>query len=143
MHRILSILGLACLALLSGCIGPSRQEVLDPMVGQDVNVAIEAFGQPEETIDLGDGRNLYVWRRIYEYDLGHHSSRWFDGGREDWLFDDEPVIVEARICSTRLAVAFDFRIEGWDYGCETVFAEPNGWRTRQSLPAPNEPRRAF
>ena len=62
---------------------------------------------------------------------------------EDWLFDDEPVIVEARVCSTRLAVAFDFRIEGWDYGCETVFVEPDGWRARDPIPAPNRPRRAF
>jgi len=143
MHRTFPLLGLACLAGLSGCIGPSRQEVLDPMVGQDVNVAIEAFGQPEETIDLGEGRNLYVWRRVYEYDLGGHSSRWFEGRREDWLFDDEPVIVEARVCSTRLAVAFDFRIEGWDYGCETVYVEPDGWRARDPVPALNGPRRAF
>lgn len=143
MHRMHSFLGLSCLALLAGCIGPSRQEILDPMVGQDVNVAIEAFGQPEETVDLGEGRNLYVWRRVYEYDLGRQSSRWSEGTREDWLFDDEPVVTEARICSTRLAVAFDFTIEGWDYACETVFVEQDGWRTRQSIPATPQHRRAF
>ena len=143
MSRIPRTLCLAALALAAGCVGPSREELLDPMVGQDVAVAIEALGQPDETVDLGEGRHLYVWRRIYGYDVGRRSTRLFDPRRDDWLFDDEPEVVEARICSTRMEVGFDFRIGGWDYVCETVYVERGPWDARPSLPAAGDRRRSF
>lgn len=121
--------------LAAACAGPTREAVLDPMIGQDVDVAIEAFGQPEETVDLGEGRHLYVWRRVYEYDSGLHSLPEFDRRRGDWLFDDAPLLVEARVCSTRLAVGFDFVIESWDYGCETDYVERRDWRRGRPVPA--------
>lgn len=134
MHRTRPFVALVSLALAAGCAA-SREELLDPMVGQDVVVAIEALGQPDETVELGAGRHLYVWRRVYDYDVGQQSTRSFHDRRDDWLFGDEPLVVEARICSTRLAVGFDFRVESWDYGCETALIERDGWRDPDWAPS--------
>ena len=129
----------ACLA--TGCAVQSREEVLDPMVGQDVDVAIEAFGQPEETKSLEDGKNLYIWRRVYDYDVGRQSMDWPDRRHDDWFFDRGPEIVDVRVCSTSLVVGFDFVSESWDYGCETVLVERDRWESRPVMPRRLEPRR--
>jgi hypothetical protein len=66
-----SLLPLAALIVLltTGCVGPSRESMLDSMVGRDIDHAVEAFGQPAEIIDMGDGRQTYVWRRVYNFDV--------------------------------------------------------------------------
>ena len=66
-----------CLAwLATGCTGPSRESVLDPMIGEDIETAIQAFGPPAETVDLGDGQRAYLWRRVYKYDKGRRARSW-------------------------------------------------------------------
>jgi hypothetical protein len=37
------------LAFAAGCVSPSREDVLEPLVGQDIDTAIEAFGPPGST----------------------------------------------------------------------------------------------
>jgi DNA-directed RNA polymerase beta subunit len=76
---------------------------------------------------------LIVWEK--DEVTGQQSIRSFHDRRDDWLFGDEPLVVEARICSTRLAVGFDFRVEGWDYGCETALIERDGWRDPDWAPS--------
>lgn len=115
--------------LLAGCIGPTREELLDPMVGQDVDVAIEAMGQPDETLALGEGRNAYIWRRVYDYELERMTQIQSNRHRPHWLYE-EPAVVDVRLCETRLVVGFDFVIEGWDYGCRTVQVETDAWRNQ-------------
>ena len=119
--------------LLTGCIGPSREELLDPMVGQDVDVAIEAMGQPDEAVSLGDGRHAYSWQRLYDYEMEHQTAILSNRHRPHWLYE-EPEFVEARLCETRLVVGFDFLIESWDYGCETVRIERDAWRLQPLAP---------
>lgn len=127
------------LALATACIGPSRQEVLDPMVGQDVDIAIEAFGQPAKTVELGEGRRLYVWQRVYDYDVGRQSFDWPERS-ERWglgWFEDDMETVDARVCSTGLVVGFDFVIESWDYACERVEMDRERARIRR-IPSARE-----
>lgn len=103
--------------LLSGCAGPSRETVLDTMVGQDVEVAVEEFGKPAEVVSLEGGRHIYVWRREYRSEISAQSSIWPERRLEGWDPDpDRPV--KYRVCSTLLYVAFDFVVERWDYECE-------------------------
>lgn len=112
-----------CLAwLATGCTGPSRESVLDPMIGEDIETAIRAFGPPAETVDLDDGNRAYLWRRVYKYDKGRRARSWPERRLAGWT--DEPgEPADARICSTRLVTGFDLRIRGWDYGCETVIVD--------------------
>ena len=125
MQRTRTTIALIFTALVAACVGPAREEVLDPMVGQDVDLAIEAFGQPAETIDLEDGKHAYIWRRVYKYDKGRRAGTWPERRLSGWHEDpDQPE--DARVCSTQLIVGFDFLIEGWSYGCETVIAERTG-----------------
>jgi hypothetical protein len=98
------------------------------MVGRDVDVAIETLGQPAEVIELGDGRRSYVWQRIFTYDYGPPSFTLEQWRYEStFWFEDEVREAPARLCSTRLAVGFDFRVESWDYGCETVTVQREQW----------------
>lgn len=102
--------------LLAACAGPSRETVLDSMVGQDVDVAVEEFGKPAEVVSLEEGRHIYVWRREYRSEVGPQSSMWPERRLEGWDPDpDKPV--RYRVCLTRLFVAFDFVVERWDYDC--------------------------
>lgn len=122
---------LACLfALATGCGVVGQKDYLDGMVGQDVDVAIEALGQPDEVIALGEGRNDYVWRRIFTYDYGPPSftlEQWrYDGV---FAFEDDFHEAVARRCETRMTVGFDFVIESWDYGCETITVYRDSWPT--------------
>jgi hypothetical protein len=79
-----------------GCAGPSRETVLDEMVGQDVEIAVESFGKPAEVVNLEGGRYVYVWRREFRSDV-------------------RPV--RYRACLTNLYVGFDFIIERWEREC--------------------------
>jgi len=109
-----------------GCAGPSRESMLDSMVGRDVENALEAFGQPAEVVDLDEGRNLYVWRRVYRDDFDRFAGSWPDRGLGGWDEDpDRPV--RLRVCLTSLYVGFDFIVERWEYGCRTEFEDANGW----------------
>jgi hypothetical protein len=36
-------------ATVAGCVGPSREDVLEHLVGQEIEPAIEAFGPPGST----------------------------------------------------------------------------------------------
>ena len=117
------------LLLAAGCV-PTREETLDPLVGQDVDAAIESLGQPAETIALEDGKHLYIWRRVYKYDNGRQARSWPERRQAGW-FEDPHRPEDARVCSTGLVVGFDFVIESWDYGCKTVIAE----RSRSPRPA--------
>jgi hypothetical protein len=120
-----------CLAwLANGCAGPSREAVLDPMIGEDIETAIQAFGPPAETVELDDGNRAYLWRRVYKYDKGRRARSWPERRLAGWT--EEPGDhADARICSTRLVTGFDLRIRSWDYGCETVIADrhraASGW----------------
>ncbi len=90
--------------------------MLDPMVGQDVEVAVEAFGKPDEIVTLEEGRYIYVWRREYRGEVGPQSSLWPERRLEGWDPDpDRPV--RYRVCRTLLHVAFDFIVERWDHEC--------------------------
>lgn len=116
------------LALTAGCAGTWRQETMDAMVGQDVDVAIETLGQPAEVVELGEGRRTYVWQRIFTYDYGPPSYTLEEWRYEStFWFEDDVREAPARLCSTRLEVGFDFVIEGWDYGCETIIVERDPW----------------
>jgi hypothetical protein len=132
LHALVA--GLLTATLLAGCIGPSREERLDPMVGQDVDVAIETMGQPDETVSLGDGRHAYRWQRIYDYEMEHRAMVQSNRHRPHWLFE-EPAFVDARLCTTQLIVGFDFLIESWDYGCETIQIEKDTWRAQPLIPS--------
>ena len=112
-----------CLAwLAAGCTGPSRESVLDPMIGEDIETAIQTFGPPAETVDLGDGQRAYLWRRVYKYDKGRRARSWPERRLAGWTEESgEPA--DARVCSTRLVTDFDLRIRSWDYGCETVIVD--------------------
>ena len=117
---------LACALLAIAAVGcaAKRAETLDAMVGRDVDVAIATLGQPAEVIELGDGRRSYVWQRIFTYDYGPPSFTLEQWRYEStFWFEDEVREAPARLCSTRLAVGFDFRVESWDYGCETVIVD--------------------
>jgi hypothetical protein len=114
---------LAVIALIvllhASCVGPSRENLLDAMVGEDVDYAVEAFGQPADVIDVGQGRQAYVWRRVYNYDVNRRADSWPERRLAGWTEDkDKPT--KARVCSTRLVVGFDFIVQSWNYGCETV-----------------------
>ena len=109
------LLGLSAV-LLAACAGPSRETVLDSMVGQDVEVAVEEFGKPDEIVTLDEGRYIYAWRREYRSEVGPQSSMWPERRLEGWGPDpDRPV--RYRVCRTLLYVAFDFEVERWDYEC--------------------------
>lgn len=112
-----------CLAwLATGCTGPSRESVLDPMIGEDIETAIQAFGPPAETVELDDGNRAYLWRRVYKYDKGRRARSWPERRLAGWTEEPgEPA--DARVCSTRLVTGFDLRIRSWDYGCETVIVD--------------------
>jgi hypothetical protein len=122
------------LAGLTGCAG-ARHGSLDAMVGEDIDVAISAMGQPSEVLELGEGRRSYVWQRIFTYDYGTPSfslERWrYDS---TYWFEDDVREAPARLCSTRLEVSFDLRIEGWTYGCETIVVEREPWPTPEDTP---------
>lgn len=120
MHRLKLIGASSIILLVAGCTTPSRQELLDPMVGQDVEVAIEAFGKPDEIVDLEEGRHVYIWRRVYNYDTGRRADSWPERRLGGWI-EDEDEQTDSRVCSTRLTIGFDLLIEEWEYGCETVF----------------------
>lgn len=135
-RRPLNLLAAALLSglLLSGCIGPTREERLDPMVGQDVDVAIEAMGQPDETVSLGEGRNAYLWQRMYDYDMEQRTLIQAERHRPHWLYE-EPEFVDARLCTTTLIVGFDFLIESWEYECRTVqIKQDDAWPAQQLAP---------
>lgn len=118
---------LLLLALATGCAA-QRAQTLDAMVGEDVDVAIEALGQPAEVIDLGEGRRQYVWQRIFTYDFGHPSFTLEEWRYEStFWFEDDVQEAPARLCATRLDVAFDFRIERWDYACERITVQRQPW----------------
>jgi hypothetical protein len=112
-----------CLAwLATGCTGPSREAVLEPMIGEDIETAIQAFGPPAETVELDDGNRAYLWRRVYKYDQGRRARSWPERRLAGWTEEPgEPA--DARVCSTRLVTGFDLRIRSWDYGCETVIVD--------------------
>ena len=127
---MIGIRPLACalLAVAAAGCAARRAETLDAMVGQDVDVAIETLGQPAEVIELGDGRRSYVWQRIFTYDYGPPSFTLEQWRYEStFWFEDDVREAPARLCSTRLAVGFDFRIEDWDYGCETITVQRENW----------------
>ena len=127
---MIGIRPLACalLAVAAGGCAAKRAETLDAMVGRDVDVAIATLGQPAEVIELGDGRRSYVWQRIFTYDYGPPSFTLEQWRYEStFRFEDEVREAPARLCSTRLAVGFDFRVESWDYGCETVTVQREQW----------------
>jgi hypothetical protein len=129
-----SLLPLAALIVLltTGCIGPSRESMLDSMVGRDIDHAVEAFGQPAEIIDMGDGRQTYVWRRVYNFDVNRRADSVPERRMKGWIEDpDEPT--KGRVCSTRFVVRFDFIVESWEYGCETVIER------RERAPSQDEP----
>jgi hypothetical protein len=122
------LLACALFAVAVGACATRRAETLDAMIGQDVDVAIETLGQPAEVIDLGDGRRSYVWQRIFTYDYGPPSFTLEQWRYEStFWFEDEVQEAPARLCATRLAVGFDFRIESWDYGCETITVQREQW----------------
>lgn len=99
-----------------GCAGPSRETVLDEMVGQDVEIAVEAFGKPAEVVSLDGGRYVYVWRREFRSDVGTKSPAWPERRIEGWDPDpDRPV--RHRVCLTNLYVGFDFIVERWQREC--------------------------
>ena len=99
-----------------GCAGPSRETVLDEMVGQDVEIAVESFGKPAEVVNLEGGRYVYVWRREFRSDVSSRSSAWPERRIEGWDPDpDRPV--RYRACLTNLYVGFDFIIERWEREC--------------------------
>ncbi len=50
-HRILTALGLLCLA--SCVVGPTRKQVLDGMIGQSETVMVRRFGVPTRSYDAG------------------------------------------------------------------------------------------
>ena len=120
-----------CLAwLATGCTGPSRESVLDPMIGEDIETAIQTFGPPAETVELEDGERAYLWRRVYKYDKGRRARSWPDRRVAGWT--DEPgEPADARVCSTRLVTDFALRIRSWDYGCETVIVDRRRAATTQ------------
>ena len=125
----------AALCLAAACTGARRAETFDQMIGEDVAVTIEALGQPQQVEDMGDGRQAYVWERIFSYDYGHPSFT-----VEEWRYEstygfpsDRPS-PRGRRCATRFLVGFDMRIEGWDYACETIKVEPGQWPTEQDRP---------
>jgi len=113
----------------AGCAG-ARHRTLDAMVGEDIDVAIAALGQPSEILDLADGRRSYVWQRIFTYDYGTPSFS-LEQWRYDstYFFEDDVHAAPARLCSTRMEVSFDLRIESWGYGCETIVVERAPWPT--------------
>jgi hypothetical protein len=121
--------------LLAGCLGPSREERLDPMIGQDLDVAIEVLGQPDESQSLEDGRQRHVWQRLYEYDPPPDPRAWTRHSSGHWL-DDDSETVDARLCETSLIVGFDFIIESWDYACHNVLLERDRWGASRPLFAP-------
>lgn len=122
-------------ALLASCAGPGRQETLDAMIGQDLDVAIETLGQPDETIELGQGQRTYVWQRIFTFDHGPPSFT-----LEEWRYDStfwsekDQQEAKARQCSTSLTVGFDLVIETWDYRCENITVERQRWPTWRDRP---------
>lgn len=105
------------------CAGPSREALLDPLVGQDIGEAIRSLGPAAETVELGEGRRAYLWRRVYKYDKGRRARSWPDRRLAGWT-DDPSDPADARVCSTRLTTGFDLRIERWEYRCETVIVRP-------------------
>lgn len=128
-------IAVSLLTLLAGCTGTRREETLDAMIGQDLDVAIETLGQPHEAIELGQGRRTYVWQRTFTFDYGPPSFT-----VEDWRYDstfwfeDEQQEAPARLCSTSLTVGFDLVIESWDYGCENITVERERWPTWRDRP---------
>jgi hypothetical protein len=132
LGRPAAVVGL--LAVAAGCAG-ARHQTLEAMVGEDVGVAIEALGAPAEVIELDAGRREYVWQRIFTYDFGppsfsleqwrYESTFWFEDGIRE---------APARLCSTRLEVGFELRIEGWSYGCETIVVERAPWPAPEDRP---------
>ena len=121
-------------AVAAGCAA-ARHRNLDSMVGEDIDVAIAALGQPAEVVELGEGRRAYVWQRIFTYDYGppsfsleqwrYESTFWFEDGVHE---------APARLCSTRIEAGFDLRIEGWTYGCETIVVERAPWPAPEDRP---------
>ena len=118
----LSTAGLVLALAAAGCLGPTRKDSLDPLVGQDIDVAIESFGPPADTVELDGGGRAYVWRRVYHYDKGRRASSWPERRTAGWV-DDPDRPQDGRVCATRLIVGFDLRIESWDYGCETMIVD--------------------
>ena len=113
---------------LWACAGPSRETVLDSFVGQDVEIAVEEFGKPAQVVTLDEGRYVYIWRRVYSYDVNRRADSWPERRLQGWESDpDKPV--KARVCLTSLYVGFDFIVERWDYGCHTE-VEESGYRAR-------------
>lgn len=83
-----------------------------------MDYAIEAFGQPSDVVDLEEGRYIYVWRRVYDYEFSSRSGIWPERHREIWEEEpDQPV--RSRVCLTSLYVGFDFIVERWEYDCRT------------------------
>ncbi len=123
------------LMFLASCAGPRREDTLDAMIGQDLDVAIETLGQPDEAIELGQGQRIYVWQRVFTFDHGPPSFT-----LEEWRYDstfwfeDDQQEAPARRCSTRLTTGFDFVIESWDYGCENITVERQRWPTWRDRP---------
>jgi hypothetical protein len=128
--RFCAIVALA--ALLAGCLGPRREQILNDLVGQDLSVAIETLGQPREVVELGEGRRTYVWERVFIHDdqPAAFSNEYWRHESRHW-FDDDPEEVPARLCSTGLQVGFDLVVESWDYGCETVTVDRERGRIRR------------
>jgi hypothetical protein len=124
-------------ALIAGCAGPSGESRLDPLVGEDIEVAIQRFGPPAETVELGEGHRAYVWRRVYRYDRGRRARSWPDRRVAGWT-DDPDEAADGRVCSTRLLTDFDLRITDWDYGCETVIVDRREPADGQTAEAPLE-----
>jgi hypothetical protein len=133
MARFLLPLAALIVPLTNGCVGPSRDSVLDSMVGKDIDYAVEAFGQPADVIDMGEGRQTYVWRRVYNFDVNRRADSLPERRMKGWIDDpDEPT--KGRVCSTRFLVGFDFIVQSWDYGCETVI-EKRGPAPMQDEPS--------
>lgn len=103
---------------LPGCAGPSRDSLLDSMVGEDVDKAIETFGQPADVIDLDEGRSIYVWRRVYDFEFDSGAGIWPERRPEIWEREPQQS-PRSRVCLTSLYIGFDFVVERWDYACRT------------------------
>ena len=81
--------------LTMGCTTTS--EVMESWVGSDESKLIEAWGVPDSTMTLADGKKAYTWKRVWSDKNGVHQGRQtfivgIDGKVTKWSYENMPMI---------------------------------------------------
>jgi hypothetical protein len=79
---------LACILPLAGCLSQQFKSGLDPLLGKDIQAAIDKLGAPDEQSDAANNNEVYTWGKlpgcelILQADSARRITHWQVIGRD-------------------------------------------------------------